>query len=233
MRTFAKTVILLLVMSSSSLAGASVAQASPRPVVTLSTYSAETGDSVTINVKKAAGVRRCSLALSGPTRRSLGRVAITFGSGFKRFDTDGLSAGTYKVTATCGRLKATSRGLQVTEPGLSDLDIEEIKTYASRIVRDMAELDIRVQDGIMVSSRMLMLADDYFDLRDAAVPPGADPADYRARCQTLGQFAEMAADEYYYGDDLAGYARYQVIKKETAALFDVINEAFGTSYQVP
>lgn len=103
----------------------------------------------------------------------------------------------------------------MTEPGLSDVDIEEIKTYASRIVRDMAELDIRVQDGLMVSSLMSMLADDYFDLRDDAVPPGADPADYRARCQTLGQFAEMAADDYYDGDDLAAYARYQVIKKET------------------
>jgi len=233
MRSPLKAALMLLLAFVTGHTGVGVADAAPRPTVTLSTYTAEVGDMVSVDIKNVTGARRCSLQLTGPMRKSLGTVPIAFGSGYKVFYADGLAEGTYTVQAKCGRVTATSRELKVTEPGLSEFDIDEIKTYASRIVRDMAELDIRVQDGIMVASRMSMLADHYFDLQEAAVPPGADPADYKARCQTLGRFTEMAADEYSYGDDLAGYARYQVIKQETAPLFDIINKAFGTSYQVP
>lgn len=209
------------------------ASAAVKPRVSLSASSVDIGDSVTIRITKVKGVRHCSLTLIGTATKPLGRVSIFAGSGSSFLSTYSLSAGRYQVRATCGRLTATSRVLTVIEPGPSPSDIAEIKTYASRVVRDITELNIRVQDGIVVSTRMSMLAGHYYDLRDAAVPPGVDAANYKARCQTLGDFADMAADDYDYGDESMGYARYQVIKQETVPLFDLINGSLGTSFRVP
>lgn len=117
--------------------------------------------------------------------------------------------------------------------GLSARDIEDINLYAGRIVRDIPVLDERLSRGGSMAMLLDMLAGHYTGLLNSAVPTGADPADYKARCQTLANFATMAADEFANGDDMAGSARYTVLRKETIPVLDAINAALGTTYALP
>ncbi|MEI6363895.1 MAG: hypothetical protein WCP95_17405, partial [Actinomycetes bacterium] len=59
------------------------------------------------------------------------------------------------------------------------------------------------------------------------------PATYKARCQTLADFANKAADDYSYGDGIAGSAKYAVIRQETVPLLAAINAGLGTTYALP
>jgi hypothetical protein len=140
---------------------------------------------------------------------------------------------TYKLPASSAT--ATTPSATGTDPvaGLSARDLEDINLYAGRIVRDIPVLDERLsRDGAM-SMLLVMLAGHYTGLLNSAVPTGADPADYKSRCQTLANFANMAADEFANGDDLNGSARYSVLRKETIPVLDAINKGLGTTYALP
>jgi len=116
---------------------------------------------------------------------------------------------------------------------LSNADTESIKKYAGRIVEDIKELDVRVVDGISMSSRLSMLASSYQSLADGPVPPGSDPADFKSRAGTLASFASQASNEYSSGQRGSGSARYAVLRQETPPLLALINAGLGTSYALP
>ena len=117
--------------------------------------------------------------------------------------------------------------------GLSTAQAESVKKYAGRVVEDITELDIRVQDGIVMDSRLLMLARSYRSLADGAVPPNANPSDYYSLASTLASFAEQAAGEYSQGQSLSGSARYSVIRAQTIPLLTMINNGLNTNYVLP
>lgn len=90
-------------------------------------------------------------------------------------------------------------------PGaLSASDKVAITTYATRVVEDITELDIRVAtvtSSILcasVSSRARMLQPSYTQLQNLPSPPGADPGNYWARAKTLAEWAERVAVHYDY-----------------------------------
>jgi hypothetical protein len=120
-----------------------------------------------------------------------------------------------------------------TPAALSAYDVEDLNLYAGRVVRDITSLDERLTRNGAMTMLLSMLAGHYTNLLDTAVPTGADPADYKSRCQTLANFANMAADEFANGDDLAGSAHYSVIRQETIPVLDAINKALGTTYALP
>ena len=109
-------------------------------------------------------------------------------------------------------------------------DAADIKRYAGRVLEDIAALDIYVLDGIGLPARLSALSKNYTDLLNSAVPTGADAANYKARCQTLANFAKMAADDYSIGDSMNGRARYSVIRQETIPLLNIINKGLSTTY---
>ena len=142
---------------------------------------------------------------------------------------------------TARLLKMINRGLKtkfelpVLEPSdsESDVDTSSIALYTQRIVEDINALDEWVRDGIGMTSRLLMLARSYQSLADGSVPPGVDAAEFRSRAATLAQFAELAATEYSYGQELEGSARYAVIREETIPLLQAVNLGLGTSFALP
>jgi hypothetical protein len=140
---------------------------------------------------------------------------------------------TYKLPATSPTATVPSGTGTAPAAGLSARDIEDINLYAGRIIRDIPVLDERLSRGGAMSMLLSMLAGHYTGLLNSAVPTGADPADYKSRCQTLANFAKMAAEEFANGDDLNGSARYAVIRKETIPVLDAINKGLGTTYALP
>lgn len=114
---------------------------------------------------------------------------------------------------------------------LPAFEIRYIKTVAKRVLDDTAEIDCRMKDGIGVATRVDMLGDDYATLvHGAALPPGAPARGYHARATTLASFAHRAADEIYNGDEVDGYARYTVVRKEGKPLLAMINRSLGTEF---
>lgn len=114
---------------------------------------------------------------------------------------------------------------------LPAFEIKYIKTVARWVLEETATVDCRMKDGIGVSTRMDMLGDDYDRLADnAALPPGAPAARYRARAATEGDFAHQAAYEVDNGDVGDGYARYAVVRKEGKPLLAMINKSLGTGF---
>lgn len=136
------------------------------------------------------------------------------------------------LLATMGLMPGASASTSAFVP-TATTSTEDIQRFAARVIEDISELDIRVQDGIGMSSRLVMLAHEYTNLFDAAVPAGADPAKYKARCATLADFASRAADDYTNGDGLSGSAKYAVLRQETAPLLAAINAGLGTTYVLP
>ena len=122
---------------------------------------------------------------------------------------------------------------QVAVLALSKADAAYIKTLAKRVVEDITELDIRVQDGIQVDTRMALLANDFSQLATAGVPPKVKASLYVAKAKTLANFAAMAADEYSVGDEMSGGARYEIIRREAGSLLSMINKGLKTNIQLP
>jgi len=116
---------------------------------------------------------------------------------------------------------------------LSSADVGLLNRYAARIVEDITELDKRVTDGIAVASRLDMLASSYQALASGPVPPGSDPAGFKSRAQTLADFAGLAASEYAAGSSMAGRARYEVLRRNTPELLNMINAGVGANYALP
>ena len=102
----------------------------------------------------------------------------------------------------------------------------------SDIVDDIKTVDHRLKDGIGVSSALSLLSDSYGRLQDAGLPPGVDKSTYYARLSTLQAFAAQAADTYD-SDAMQASARYVVVRKQTGVLFQQLNTALGTDFQLP
>lgn len=111
-------------------------------------------------------------------------------------------------------------------------DEEWAAAKAEDVVEDVASVDERLQDGIMVGSALGLLSDSFRRLADAGVPPGADAAVYLATLQTLSDFAGIAADEMSY-DPVAGAARYAVIREQTGPVLAQVSAATGRTFVLP
>jgi len=94
-------------------------------------------------------------------------------------------------------------------------------------------MDIRVVDGIGMSSRLNMLASSFRSLASGRIPPGTVESEYSARANTLASFAEQASDEYSSRLYMAGFARYSVVRSESVPLLAMINNGLGTAYALP
>ncbi|MDX6308638.1 MAG: hypothetical protein QOI06_1684, partial [Nocardioidaceae bacterium] len=88
-------------------------------------------------------------------------------------------------------------------------------------MHDIRTVDYRLKDGIGVSSALLLLSGSYGYLSDAGTPPGADPASYQARLQTLASFAATAST-IYDQDPTTGLAKYEVAREQTSPIFDAL-----------
>ncbi|MCE1178319.1 MAG: hypothetical protein LWW86_04725 [Micrococcales bacterium] len=100
------------------------------------------------------------------------------------------------------------------------------------ITDDIARVDERLGDGIMVDSALNLLSGSYARLGNAGIPPGVSPAKYAARVQTLSEFTADAA-AIIDVDPMEGTAKYEVARRETGVLFDMINGALGTNLALP
>jgi hypothetical protein len=121
----------------------------------------------------------------------------------------------------------------VLAPHLDSYEVRTLKRYARYLVEDIETADEYTADGIQAELALAELGDTFGRLLNAAVPPGANAAKYRARLSTLRSFAYEAADAYDYGDDRTGYAQYTVIRKNTAPILAAINKGLGTNYRMP
>jgi hypothetical protein len=144
-----------------------------------------------------------------------------------------------EATGTTGGTTGGAAGLAPDESAPSgapgepaQFERDYIDGVAGNILEDIASIDERLGDGILVASAMNMLADSYARLLTSPAPTGVDEADYYARVATLEQFARDAADLYEV-DPIASAARYSVVRAETQPLLDQSNGWLGTSHTVP
>lgn len=117
------------------------------------------------------------------------------------------------------------------DPG-NDFDREWATKKVADIIDDIASVDERLADGVMVTSAMSMLSNSYGRLLDAGIPPGVEASEYAARVSTLEEFAARAAD-LYRADPQEGTAKYAVLREQTGPLFAQLNAALGTDFRLP
>ncbi|UIJ35085.1 hypothetical protein [Allobranchiibius sp. GilTou73] len=76
------------------------------------------------------------------------------------------------------------------------------------------------------------LSDDFGYLQEAGVPPGANPASYKARLVTSQNFCSDAFDvEPDSGSEAA--AKYLAVRQNTPPILKAINAALGTHFVLP
>lgn len=111
-------------------------------------------------------------------------------------------------------------------------DMEALSVGATRLLRDIHTVDLRLRDGGAVSSGLWLVQTDFEHLLTLPTPPGTDPAKYRARLTTLAAFAEDASD-LYWDYPMEATARYVVLREETTPILVAINDWLGTSFELP
>jgi len=128
----------------------------------------------------------------------------------------------------------TQRWVVQSAPGLPKVEISYIKGVTRDILEDLRTAESRYFNEYGLSSALGLLSDSYYRLVDVAeFPPDVVKAKYASRADTLGSFAEQASDDLYYGYTTDGYAKYEVIRKETRPLLAMINASLGTNYTLP
>lgn len=103
---------------------------------------------------------------------------------------------------------------------------------ATRLLRDIHTVDVRLLDGIGVSSGLWLVQTDFEHLLTLPTPPGTDPAKYRARLTTLAAFTGDASD-LYWDYPMEATAKYVVLREETAPILVAINDWLGTTCEYP
>ena len=222
MTTSMTVVVLLAVVSACS---ASAPGAAPAVTVTQTVTTEASAPATTTSESSPTSGTSTSTT---PSAASPSTPTITPG---ENCPSAGKSATSGSATFKCERWGGALVWVLRSTKGAPASEVSYLRTVTERVVEDVATSDCRARDGIMVASAIQFLADDFDNLAHSALrPPGINTAKYVARASALSQSAEMAADEISHGAESQGYARYEVVRKETRPLLAQINGSLGTRY---